>query len=198
MPQVFTFKIDDEDVFQCELHHQRCEANNKNGTQCKRECCIPYIVCAQHLTKLYHLKKKKSNIMNAGLGLFAWDDTKGENEVIFPANTKIARYLGEVLTAEEIRERYGDKNAPYGMLISQRADMYMDSACKRCVSSLANTFGSKLHQNAKFSVNNKHECFLVSTKPIKNHQEILADYSDSYNLHEPGVSHSTKYVRPKK
>lgn len=50
---------------------QRCSYTRPNGTRCKRTTCRNPYYCYQHLESVAGLRIKKSNIENAGYGLFA-------------------------------------------------------------------------------------------------------------------------------
>jgi meiotically up-regulated gene 157 (Mug157) protein len=51
-------------------------------------------------------KNKKSTIPNAGMGLFAYDKTKADDEIIFRPNDDICNYFGQVITKEILDEQY--------------------------------------------------------------------------------------------
>lgn len=70
---------------------------------------------------------RKSNINNAGLGLFAVDPMNSNpNKVIFPKGSKIVKYQGEIINTAQLHERYGEQTAPYAVLIS--TNRYEDAA----------------------------------------------------------------------
>jgi hypothetical protein len=52
----FTFYVDNEIAFQCNLETNRCIAHNKNGTRCKRRVAIGLPYCCVHLPTNLHLK----------------------------------------------------------------------------------------------------------------------------------------------
>ena len=49
----------------------KCIAITKNGTSCKRNTCVRFPYCFQHMNSIEGLQLKKSEINDAGLGLFA-------------------------------------------------------------------------------------------------------------------------------
>ena len=101
----FIFKINNEILFDAKLKTFQCEAINKNGTQCKRHVCIGLNLCWNHMLYYKHLRIKKSNIPNAGNGLYALDLQKNDNDVIFKKGEKICEYYGEVVTLEELKKK---------------------------------------------------------------------------------------------
>ena len=72
--------------------------------------------------------------------------------------------------------------------------MYVDSALKRGVASLANTRNN--NNNARISANTANKTItLKATKPIRNNQEIFVSYGRAYRLNEPNVRFATKNTR---
>jgi hypothetical protein len=188
----FKFIVHDNVVFQCNLECQRCIGLNKSGQRCKRKVCIGLPYCFTHLTQCLHLKIKQSNLVNnAGKGLFAWDTNKNQDEVVFKRGNLICEYGGEFITREELDERYGEKTAPYGIEINR--NLCQDGACKRGIGVIANTANTKRENNAEFYLSTRPQRMikLRATRPIKNHEEILVDYGNEYDLHEDGVFHKT-------
>jgi len=87
-----------------------------------------------------HVDIRPSTIPGAGLGLFALKE--------FNNGDLVVPYKGEILTKEQMDERYGDGLAPYALQINKNT--YVDSACERGTGSFINTNPKK--NNARFSV----------------------------------------------
>ena len=83
-----------------------------------------------HTVSILGLTIKPSPIPDAGLGLFAVKD--------FPRGSHLTPYLGEILSKSQLDDRYGDDNftAPYAVSIS--SNVFIDSACHRCIGAYAN------------------------------------------------------------
>jgi hypothetical protein len=185
----FTFKVDDEILFRTKVSSIQCKDITKKGTRCKRRCVIGSAFCSSHLAYNHHLKIKKSTIPDAGKGLFASDPLSSDpNEIVFKKGATIVQYEGETINLEKLENRYGDKTAPYSVMISK--NKYIDASKIRSVGSLANT--NPPHNNATLSVSTgRGTASLKATKNIKNGEEIFLSYGRSYKLDEPGVESST-------
>jgi hypothetical protein len=98
-----------------------------------------------------NLEIKESTIENAGLGIFAYKPANnrqnGNNIPVFSPNGNgvnskkiINEYIGEIVTEEELENRYGgdDFTAPYAYRFSAARDELIDPALIRGVGSLAN------------------------------------------------------------
>ncbi len=196
MPKDFQFYINNNSVFKCTLNSTRCEAHNKTGSRCKRKVIIGFEYCFSHLPIEKHLKIADSEINGAGKGLFAYDRTKEEGDIIFRKGDNICNYNGQLLSMDTIHERYQDKTAPYAVQVNN--NHAVDCACKRGIGSIANTLPG--HNNATFSVNSTYRTAkLVATKNIRNGDEIYLSYGRTYKIHEPNARFDTKnkYVRRK-
>lgn len=150
--------------FSCRLECRRCEAENNDGSTCKRRVCIWLPFCWQHNIKKLSLKVAQSKALPGSLGLFATED--------FEKGDMVAPYGGEVIDAEETRKRYGMANeyglGPY-LLYS------VDSACERYISSASNGgFGSipKSARNVYFN-NTSHRYGTVKRKGEKYNGKTL-------------------------
>lgn len=113
MPYLFRFKVNNETTFQCVLNSQQCEANGKNGRRCGRRCIIGAPLCASHLMYMMHLKIMPSQVPAVqafnGKGLFAYDPTQPAGAVVFRVGDTICKYEGEILTDQQIDQRYGEE-----------------------------------------------------------------------------------------
>ena len=93
----------------------RCEFVKPNKQRCKNRCEMGLSYCWIHTLQQYKVRVEQSTIPNAGLGLFVQDNKKGENDIIFRKGDIICPYNGEIITPEELIERYGNYTAPYGL-----------------------------------------------------------------------------------
>lgn len=209
MPSKFKFEInnaDSDEEPQFETTHEailtssRCTGHNKNGQQCKRKMIIGFEYCPAHLASEKHLKVKQSTIPNAGKGLFAFDATKGANDIIFRANDKITDYNGVVKTHEQIDQQYGDYTAPYAIRLDR--EHAVDAGDKRGVGSLVN-HKSYSRTNCKLALKRQNGriigCQVIATKVIRNGQELFAFYGNDYKFEDPDEArYSTKPYYPRR
>jgi len=191
MPYKFNF-IDNErnHSFSCKLESNRCAFTLANGNRCKKKVIIGEPYCYIHYLYKHHLKIGPSNISGAGKGLFAIDKSQPQNAIIFKKNQRITEYKGEILTRNELEDRYGNKTAPYGLAINHNA--YEDCACRRRIGSLSNTGNKKRDNNAQFYLY-RGRPYIKAIKNIYNGEEILTNYGDSYKFNED-TEFSTKPV----
>jgi hypothetical protein len=189
----FTFYIDNDIAFQCNLETNRCIAHNKNNTRCKRRVAIGLPYCCIHLPTNLHLKIKPSTIPNAGKGLFAFDKTKGNDFIVFKKGQVICEYGGDLISVEECNRRYSeDHTAPYG--IQLKNDTIQDCACNRGIGSIANTAERKRDNNAEFYIATRptRQIKLKAKRNILNNTEIFVDYGNEYDIHEDNVHYKTR------
>jgi hypothetical protein len=188
MPKYFHWHAPNSE-WDAELAKFRCEGTNKDGTQCKeRAVIIGLPLCFQHTASVYHLKIKQSTIPNAGLGLFAYDRTKADNEIVFKPGDDICNYFGEVVTKEILDARYGDYTAPYGIVVSANQNKYEDTAIQRGIGSLIN-HQVRSRTNCRF-VNNHHFIKIRAHKNIRNGVELFINYGNDYRFDDE-VQYST-------
>ena len=106
MPYKFTFKVNHETIFEGILESHVCTATCNNGKKCKRHVVIGQDLCYTHLRYQRFLVIKKSTIPGAGNGLFACN-LRAVDGVVFKKGQKIgSHYIGQVLSREELLERY--------------------------------------------------------------------------------------------
>lgn len=191
MPKHFKFYVDNALTFQCELESERCTGQSKNGNQCRRNTVIGLSLCWQHLLSQKELRIKDSRF---GKGLFALNKRKDNNAIIFKKNQTIISYNGEVITENDVYERYQENTAPY-TIVGQR-NTYEDGACHRGIGTLVNhATGNAI--NAKFSYN-RQGVIIKATKNIRNGQEIFVNYNaghtrnDQRYLFDENTRHTTK------
>jgi len=132
-----------------------------------------------------HLKIQPSRLPNAGKGLFAIDKKLGRNMIVFRENQRIIAYGGEAIDGEMLNDRYGNKTGPYAMALSEEDDdaRYLDTACFRTIASTINH--DRRLENCWFQIVGRrgHESIVIrATKDIRNGQELLCDYGNSYKM----------------
>jgi len=214
MPYSFEFLVDNNVTFQCALQSQKCiETSKQTGIMCKRTTIIGTPYCWTHLLYKKRLRIKPSTIPAAGNGLFAQNTIRPGNDpptIIFKKNDTIIEYKGERINLNRLNQRYdthSDKGrtikhtAPYGMSITN--DLYIDSACKRGVGSLAN-HKSRKDANAEikyiYAVNENNRrgpkvgIKIVALRDIKNGEEIFISYGRSYKR-KKNETHRTRKKR---
>jgi hypothetical protein len=180
--------------FECLLARSQCGGLTVNGNGCKRNCISPFEYCFQHLESLKKLKVKKSNIPNAGLGLFAFDRKQPDNTVIFKKGDKIIGYEGQMIDANQKNLRYGNHTCPYCAGLNKNE--IIDAGCKRGIGSHINTNRNNNLNNAKLVVDSRNKKINIkATKNISNKNEIFIPYGSSYRLNENEVRHTTAYTK---
>ena len=188
--------VDHHTVFQANVQCLQCAALKDNGQRCRRRTCIGSPLCFQHLESIKHLKVKQTPEYH-GVGLFAYDRSKPDNAIVFRPDEIIVAYGGEVLTGEQINQRYDydgeEHTAPYGLQRRRPRNSFEDGALLRSAGTLAN-HANRRQSNCDF-VQFQGAMALKATKRIRNGQQILVDYGRAYQMGEPGVEFSTKYVR---
>ena len=192
MPYNFTFKEDDTARFSCPLVKGRCSfVNPRTDKRCERTQYLGFDVCWQHLRIKYKIRIAQTTLTGvSGKGLFAFNNTNNK-DIVFKPNENIITYRGQPVSADDLEQRYGNKTAPYAVMINKSS--FIDAGCERGVGSFANN-KARSKANAKLSLN-KGVITLKATKKIRNGDEIFVSYGDVYRLKEEGVSHQTKYVR---
>jgi hypothetical protein len=170
--------------FRCALRCVQCEGRVANG-RCEREVCVGTPLCWQHLRRV-GLEIKESAQPDAGKGLFAYQFRQGR--YVFSRGSPIVKMHSEKTTRRELRRRYGDWTAPYGIEEGEYAE---DGACLRGIGMLANH--SSRRANAEYRLH-EGDFWIFAKENIAHGEEILVNYGDQYELDEPGVSHETRAV----
>ena len=208
MPKQFQYYSPSETVsprFQGPLYKLQCQhIIQSTGHRCRRFQIIGAGYCWKHLETDRHLKIGVSTVPNGGLGLFAFNGSRDNHEIVFsgPKRTQygerrgdfITQYNGETLPRATIDRRYGEVNtAPYGAEINRQ--FIEDAALLRSAGSLAN---HKPHSQANARlVSNGNSVRLEATKNIRNDSEIFIDYGAEYDIGAEGTDyrHTTRYIR---
>lgn len=179
----FTFRGPDE-FFQCQLEGQRCSGTTKAGERCRRRTVKALPTCYQHSRSKYGVKIAPSGIPGAGSGLFAVRPFKKDENIV--------PYIGQVVSGEELDERYGDLTGPYALGIDNyRA---VDSACRRGLGAWAN-HQPVAQSNARFVISSRGPnptVWVRATKNIPVGREVFLNYGRDFRMGEPGVSFRTK------
>jgi len=148
---VYTASERGKKVFSCPIRCEQCVATTADGRRCARRSCIGTPFCWTHTQRLAGVQIRSYPGM--GKGLMAVDKErvgrKAESgrprAVVFKKGEFIMPYLGEVLTKAEHNARYvtpvEDSLAEYVLI--DGAGRYVDAACSRTVSGLANTAMTK-------------------------------------------------------
>lgn len=188
---VFTYEPEGGNLFQCDLECRPCGAFKKNGIQCTKLCCFGIDKCSVHLKSLHSLAIRRSNIVGAGMGLFAVSPSRNVQNPVIERGKKIIEYTGETITNAELERRYGgdEYTAPYA--VERRSDgRFIDSACVRSVAAFANTSNDVNECNTLFREQVNGLIFLQATRPINHNEEIIVDYQsrkliDIQDIHDP-------------
>ena len=147
---------------------QRCTANTKAGVHCKQRTAKGQY-CWNHLRSIEGLRIKKSDVPNAGLGLFAARD--------LPANKRID------YTGDKIQVVPG-QGGPYFLEITN--SMAIDAARTNCGQGrwANDPRGTDKTANSEFVVytprGGTRTACLRTLRPIKNGEEILIKYGGTY------------------
>jgi hypothetical protein len=166
-------------VFYSRLFSGQCRADKKNGERCTKRCVIGIEFCHIHMPSVLHLQIR--NAGNMGLGLFAYNPNLELNAIVFERNDVIIPYEGEALTEQELNDRYDRKSAPYAMEMGDTA-INIDGAIHRGIGTMIN-HANKQQSNVIFLHDEDNNRIILSaTKPIKNNQQLFANYGNRYKF----------------
>jgi SET domain-containing protein len=145
-----------------------------------------------------NLKTDKSNIENAGLGLFVVKNKNDNpNEPIFKKDEKIVEYNGDKITKQQLNQEYGNYTAPYAIELNQNT--VIDSAGKRGIGSLINSGRNTYPNNCKFSIDNRNsKVNIKATRNIYAGNELYIPYGHSYKFNETTRYETKNYNQKKK
>ena len=162
-----------------------CIAITKAGTRCKRNTCVRYPYCFQHLRLISGLELKKSEIHDAGLGLFASRD--------FPIKTN--RTKDPTITYYSSKSITQQPSPDSAYVLEVNKNQYLDSKdpsnfAGRYINSFKNhPHISKRQANVRFtqgqSIYKKDERYVVpikQKKAIKKGDELYINYGQNYHL----------------
>lgn len=154
---------------------------------CRNRTVMSQPYCWIHLLKDRKLRIRKSTIRGAGQGLFAQTTWKVPSAVrrvreavAFKKGEQIIPYVGEILSAGQLAERYGRKTAPYALKMSR--DRFVDAAFKRGAGGMANDpRNSTKRPNARFSLNSRGTYpSIKASRTIYSGEEVLVPYGAGY------------------
>jgi hypothetical protein len=195
MPKYFHFHTP-EFNFNAPLVSKQCEYLFPDGHRCRKKCQIGLPMCRPHLRKFYNVDVRPSTIPNAGLGVFAYDKTKGEREIVFKKNETIIPYASEYLPDGEdvIQQRYENYTAPYAIEITE--GNLEDGALHRGIGSLVN-HKPQSQANCRLTYTNTRprRAQIKADKNIRNNSELFVSYGSQYRFNEPGVSTATNTLK---
>ena len=182
--------------FSCDLLCIQCKGRTEAGVQCKRRTCARLPTCFQHTRSVFGVDVRPSA---HGMGLFALKE--------FNRGDHVVPYIGDLITEEERRKRYGTDVAPYGHEIDTGETV--DSACARGLGAFANDYRTDLANPRanKAAVNVEiayemvggeyQESWLQATKKIAPGHEILANYGSAYwNMNRPPHQTLKRKLKP--
>lgn len=149
----------------------RCSYKGRNG-RCQRKTTITHPYCAQHTRMVLGVSVRKSQIPNAGLGLFA--------EKSFKTGDYVAQYSGEIISVEEYDKRYSDDAmGSYGVELDSKRVIDACRSDSGVARYACDYHGSGKKPNVEYVADDeKDEVWLVAIRPIKKGDEILSDYGD--------------------
>lgn len=183
--------------YSCALKKVRCAFQRGDNYRCKRMSTQTLPFCWQHTKIIYHLRPGRTELRGLDgiqfnfTGLFACDQKKGANDIVFCANEFICPYVSQPLTTEEQNNRVPQNEfLVYGMANKGKK---FDGACVRGIGSMANTATLAKNNNAVISETAGYPSIKAS-KDIRNGQEILLHYgqpSAAYRRLPAHVSRTT-------
>jgi SET domain-containing protein len=154
----------------------------KDGVQCPVLTWRIHPFCYKCTQEALHLSVAKSTLgEEAGYGLFAYNPNGKNGCIVFREGEYIAPYGGQILTEEQLDDRYSvyeDKStvAPYAY--ADDNGLIYDAAIARGVAAYANDNKDKTKINSEFS-SKPHLC-IRATRNIHQHEEIFLDYGQDY------------------
>lgn len=165
------------------LEAKQCQYQKENKELCKRSVIIGNPYCWQHRKQVEHVEIKTSHIPHAGKGLFATNGTTSK-AIVFRRQDPIIPYAGKFIDTAELRHRYHQYTAPYGVFVKK--DVYQDGADLRGIGTLINHQGNKKNTNTEFYVShNPSQVKIRATKNIPNGDELILSYGKDYKFNQP-------------
>lgn len=155
---------------------QQCSGTTKSKERCKKRTTTDH-KCWIHASKEDGVRVKKSNIPQAGKGLFAEKDFKKEE--------KVTDYCGERLTKQQLDQRYDeDETAQYAV---QMGNNYFIDARKStdCFGRYINSpLRTKFKGNVRFATRpgQSGKVSIKATRNIKKGSELYLPYGRAYRL----------------
>jgi hypothetical protein len=169
--------------FRCFLKSKPCAAFTKVDQPCRNNVILGIPYCYMHMKNIYSLFIKESpHSVHSGKGVFAWDpDAQREEGRVFAPRIEVVKFEGEVLTREEMEDRYknlDEVSMPYAIQISPHR--FIDASCERGIASMINPPPAHRQPNVRFSPsrNNPNRIRIISTKNIKHGEELFVDHGE--------------------
>ena len=209
MPYKFKYSTTLNEVpFTCNIDCRQCEykikKNDNTTVRCKMRVCIGLPYCWRHMRSQLHLRVAKSQIPEAGNGVYAYHPDANIQKV-FKKGDSITTYDGEFIDKEEVDRRYTNSEevtAPYVYSIGTSGNNFVDAACVRGVGGMFNfkPYTGKRNPNNVIAkkIKNENKVMLYAIRDIRNGEEMFLDYGRNYNVNlnqELNETHSTNYVR---
>ena len=169
--------------FRCYLKSRQCEMETERDVRCRNSVIFGLPYCYVHMINSFSIVIRDSpHSVHSGKGVFAWDPKlQREEGRVFPPNYVIVKFEGEVLTREEMEERYSDLDQvsmPYAIQIS--AHRFIDAACHRGIASMINPPPGRQQPNVRFSVSrrNPNHIRIVAIRNIRHGEELYVDHGN--------------------
>lgn len=175
----FLNENEEEQKFACNLRCNFCTATTRSGRRCRNRTCMHLPFCYLHLAENSGIEVRKSNIENAGMGVFALRD--------FKPNEVVCEYLGEIIDDKKLTTRYGETTAPYAISVTE--NKIIDAACQRGIGSVINGSTTFKRSNVRFVAYRGKINIRVRKSPIrglKQGEELLVYYGNDYRFDEGG------------
>jgi hypothetical protein len=162
----------------------RCHGQTKKHRRCKLRTCKIANDCYHHLRSGQGLAVKKSDIPNAGQGLFAAKD--------FETEQRVTEYKGERLSQHQLDVRYpGNTIARY--TIKTGNGNYIDARSTQSgVARYVNACdypGQERPCNAEFVERGNHRVYVETLHPVDRGEELLIAYGPEYYANLDAFQH---------
>jgi hypothetical protein len=143
--------------------------------RCKKTTCLTSEYCYPHLKQLKGLRVKKSNIPDAGYGLFTTVSREDEDKIddYFRTNN----YM-KIQTRDQIHQKYGKNVGPY-VLCNDDDECFDALSSQSCLARYTNacvTPTTRRRCNSEF--NNEGELRILGE--VRANDELLVDYGREY------------------
>lgn len=182
--------------FRCYLKSEQCIGKCvKDGSRCANNSVIGLPYCFVHLG--YYLKVtlgySRHSRQNAGKGVYAWNTYQERNfGHVFKKNEVLFHFKGEVMTRDQMNQRYGDieqVSPPYAIQIS--ANRFIDAACERHIAAMLNPppYGKRANVRLAVARATPNKISVIALKNIHHGDELFIDSGD-YGFVEQG-NHKT-------
>jgi hypothetical protein len=179
------FRDDGSTYWESFLYKAKCIGKLDDGRPCEKYTTRVHPYCYQCMIRTLHVSIRESlQGPGSGLGLFAYDPLKGENDIIFKKDDFIAPYCGEEVSEDDLVERYtgiseDEENICCAYAIGTSDDQTVDAALIRGPAAFCND--SKVAEYNAVLAEIPH-LGLLAIKDIRNNEEILASYGDECML----------------